>query len=131
MSSKKAVFGPRDSSDGASDTTDASQVDDTGLSDKFSLEPLGDADADIPAGGPAETTPQVSEKASFYAPDPELDTSEAPASGAKKKYMGVERRKTNRRSGSDRRTDVRFELDDSDRRKSEGRRAEDKTPKYW
>jgi hypothetical protein len=48
-----------------------------------------------------------------------------------KKYMGPERRRENRRSGHDRRQDVRFELNKEDRRKTQGRRRDDETPKFW
>ncbi len=48
-----------------------------------------------------------------------------------KKYMGPERRRENRRSGKDRRTDVRFELNKEDRRQSHGRRHDDKSPQFW
>ena len=47
------------------------------------------------------------------------------------KYMGPERRRQTRRSGHDRRLDVRFELNAEDRRKSHGRREEDKCPDFW
>ena len=48
-----------------------------------------------------------------------------------KKYMGPERRRENRRSGHDRRLDVRFELNAEDRRKSHGRRHDDNAPTFW
>ncbi len=47
------------------------------------------------------------------------------------KYMGPERRRDNRRSGHDRRLDVRFELNAEDRRQSHGRREGDKAPQFW
>ena len=47
------------------------------------------------------------------------------------KYMGVERRKDNRRSGIDRRTMVRFEPGKDDRRENHGRRHDDNTPEFW
>ena len=50
---------------------------------------------------------------------------------AKTKYMGPERRRDNRRSGHDRRLDVRFELNAEDRRQSHGRREDDKTAAFW
>jgi len=73
---------------------------------------------------------KVSDKASFYSSDPDLGSSD-PSKRAKKKYSGVERRRANRRSGTDRRADVRFDLDKNDRRQNEGRRESDHTPKYW
>ena len=48
-----------------------------------------------------------------------------------KKYMGQERRRDNRRKAQDRRSDVRFEVDNSDRRQNPGRRKGDETPKFW
>lgn len=42
-----------------------------------------------------------------------------------KKYAGVERRREHRRTGIDRRTDVRFEPGKDDRRKNHGRRHDD------
>lgn len=48
-----------------------------------------------------------------------------------KKYMGPERRRENRRGGKDRRQDVRFELNKEDRRQSQGRRHDDKSPQFW
>jgi len=46
-------------------------------------------------------------------------------------YKGPERRRRNRRSPKDRREQVRFELDKPDRRKNQGQRKADKTPKFW
>ena len=46
-------------------------------------------------------------------------------------YLGMERRIVIRRVAQDRRGDVRFELDNGDRRKNEGRRESDATPKYF
>jgi len=47
------------------------------------------------------------------------------------KYMGPERRRNNRRSGHDRRLDVRFELNTEDRRQSRGRRHDERCPAFW
>lgn len=47
------------------------------------------------------------------------------------KYMGPERRRDNRRSGRDRRLDVRFELNAEDRRQSHGRRHDDRCASFW
>ena len=49
----------------------------------------------------------------------------------KEKYDGVDRRMENRRQGTDRRVDVRFNITKQDRRESAGRRAEDVLPKFW
>lgn len=72
----------------------------------------------------------MSEKAIFG----ELDHSPnavATSSDGEKKYMGQERRKDNRRSGIDRRTDVRFEPGKDDRRQNHGRRHDDNSPTFW
>ena len=129
MSSKKAVFEARDPSGGSGDTIDIHR--DSVSEDALSLEPLDNADAGSPVDASNTITHQVAERASFYAPDPELETTDHSAPGKKKKYSGVERRRTNRRSGDDRRTDARFDLDSTDRRQNQGRREDDQTPKYW
>jgi hypothetical protein len=69
-------------------------------------------------------------KASFYAKDPAPFTSDTSKS-TKKKYMGEERRRGNRRKGQSRRNDVRFDLTKTDRRQSDGRRELDATVKFW
>ena len=46
-------------------------------------------------------------------------------------YTGVERRRSNRRSGHDRRKELRLEIGREDRRKSLGRRRDDTGPKRW
>jgi len=46
-------------------------------------------------------------------------------------YKGVERRRRHRRTRGDRREETRFEINKPDRRVKEGRRAEDKSPKFW
>lgn len=47
------------------------------------------------------------------------------------KYTGPERRRANRRARADRRLEMRFELNSSDRRESAGRRVDDQTMKFW
>lgn len=71
----------------------------------------------------------TSNRSSFYSRDPDrlIRDKEDPK---KKKYLGIERRRKNRRQARDRRIDVRFEMK-SDRRKSEGRREDDATTKFW
>jgi hypothetical protein len=87
-------------------------------------------------------TPSIEEaapstKASFYARDPgaeindPLAIEDGDSSPIKEKYMGMERRRGNRREAKDRRTDVRFDLTNSDRREAQGRRKDDLTPKFW
>lgn len=46
-------------------------------------------------------------------------------------YKGPERRRNHRRLLSDRRMEMRFELDKPDRRTCGGRRASDKRPNFW
>jgi len=72
----------------------------------------------------------TSKKASFYARDPAPFSSD-PLKSGKKKYMGEERRRGNRRKGQNRRADVRFDLTKTDRRQSDGRREHDATVKFW
>ncbi|MEP1469767.1 MAG: hypothetical protein ABJK20_11045 [Halieaceae bacterium] len=58
---------------------------------------------------------------------PQFDTEDL----HEQKYMGPERRRDNRRTGHDRRLDIRFELSAEDRRQSHGRRDGDKAPHFW
>jgi hypothetical protein len=46
-------------------------------------------------------------------------------------YKGAERRRRHRRGHADRRVEMRFELDKTDRRVCSGRRADDKNIKFW
>lgn len=69
-------------------------------------------------------------KASFYSRDMSPPSSDQ-SKPNKKKYMGEERRRKNRRERADRRVDVRFDLTKSDRRKSDGRRETDATVRFW
>lgn len=49
-----------------------------------------------------------------------------------KTYLGVERRRADRRSGHDRRESVRFDNGvSSERRENPGRREDDKTLRFW
>ena len=50
---------------------------------------------------------------------------------AREKYTGPERRRANRRARADRRLEMRYELNSSDRRDSAGRRVDDQTMKFW
>ncbi len=70
------------------------------------------------------------DKASFFARDPSPFASDGAATG-KKKYMGVERRRFNRRALEERRGEIRFELSKEDRRNSTGRRENDSDTKFW
>jgi hypothetical protein len=71
-----------------------------------------------------------SKKASFHARDPAPLTSDTSKSN-KKKYMGEERRRSNRRKGQSRRADVRFDPTKTDRRQANGRREHDASVKFW
>ncbi len=66
----------------------------------------------------------------FESSEPGAAGGKAGASG-KKKYVGVERRRDNRRKQQDRRGEVRFDANSSDRRESHGRREDDNSPKFW
>ena len=48
-----------------------------------------------------------------------------------KKYIGQEKRRVDRRQKTDRRGEVRFDLNTSDRRQKEGRRHNDAATKFW
>ncbi|MFV8818047.1 hypothetical protein [Haliea sp. E17] len=72
----------------------------------------------------------MGDKAIFEVRDLDPGTSSAEVKDGKK-YMGIERRKQNRRSGMDRRTDVRYEPGKDDRRKDHGRRHDDNGPQFW
>lgn len=54
-----------------------------------------------------------------------------PAETRAETYKGPNRRRVHRRNRGDRREEMRFEPDKNDRRVNPGRRAEDKTPKFW
>ena len=70
------------------------------------------------------------EKASFYSRDPDRLIRDK-VDPSKKKYLGIERRREDRRQAQDRRGDVRFDLNKSDRRENEGRREDDAMLKFW
>ena len=69
----------------------------------------------------------MAEKAQFEVRDVGTGASAGDSNDGKQKYMGVERRRANRRTGVDRRTEVRFEPGKDDRRKNWGRRHDDET----
>ena len=66
----------------------------------------------------------MSERAQFEVKDVGIGASGGEA-GGDAKYMGIERRRVHRRTGIDRRTDVRFEPGKDDRRQNHGRRHDD------
>ena len=69
-------------------------------------------------------------KSSFYSRDPTLVPIGGEEQGTKH-FKGDERRNDNRRQSSERRDEVRFDLNSGDRREAEGRRSSDAIPKYW
>jgi hypothetical protein len=130
MSSKKASFESRDPSH-VTGAPDAAKVASDTPSQKATFNAIDIADdsgltIDVPDEGDGE----IAEKPSFYSRDLEVATSDI-SKKDKKKYMGVERRRDNRRKAQDRRSDVRFDLNKSDRRENDGRREDDATAKYW
>ncbi len=131
MASKKAVFESKNLSNTADDNVGSHRGDTVQLDDNLSLEPLADSQPESAPVESNETTGKVGEAASFYAPDPDLAVAETSEPAKNKKYMGEERRRANRRAGTDRRGDVRFDLDKTDRRQNKGRREDDFTPDYW
>ena len=46
-------------------------------------------------------------------------------------HNGINRRRSHRRGNTDRRQELRFELDKPDRRRVAGRRKDDKRPSFW
>lgn len=66
----------------------------------------------------------------FDALESDAAAEHADKAGARK-YAGPERRRENRRKQQDRRGEVRFDTKSSDRRESQGRRADDTSPKFW
>ncbi len=72
----------------------------------------------------------MNSKSSFYAQRPSAETQANVASPARI-YKGEDRRLQPRRMHTDRREDVRFELDKEDRRLNQGRRNDDNTPQFW
>lgn len=66
----------------------------------------------------------MSERAQFEVKDVGTGSGGAQAAGDTN-YTGMERRSVHRRTGIDRRTDVRFEPGKDDRRKNHGRRHDD------
>ncbi len=77
-----------------------------------------------------EGSAMTSHRASFYSRDPDrlIRDKKDPS---KKKFIGMERRRANRRRAQDRRVDVRFDLTKTERRQLVGRREDDATPKFW
>lgn len=88
------------------------------------------SDIDFATGKPLDDGTEVAEKTSFYSRDPEFGhASFAPQNAGR--YTGMERRKSSRRSGNERRNDIRFDTDKKDRRRGHGRREDDAPPDYW
>jgi hypothetical protein len=98
-------------------------------SDKTFLTPEDPIAGAKPAtGGNDRATPST--KASFYSRDTTAVSSDL-LHPIKKKYMGVERRREDRRKAQDRRDSVRFDLTKVDRRETCGRRKNDASIKFW
>jgi hypothetical protein len=131
MSSKKASFESRDLSHVSDAAPDAGKVARDTPPQKATFDAIDIADdSGLTIDMPDEGDGEIAENPSFYSRDPEVATSDI-SKKEKKKYMGVERRRDNRRKAQDRRSDVRFDLDKSDRRENDGRREDDATVKYW
>ena len=94
----------------------------------FAVEEDENPDPQQPSSG--EASSRAPGKAQFES----MEVSATSYSGDKsksKKYMRPEQRRGHRRSGEERRKDIRFELDKEDRRKNQGRRRDDETPDFW
>lgn len=131
MSSKKASFESRDPSHVTGKPPNVSETSDNTPSQKASFHSKDPSDGPgLTLDTPDEDGGNISEKASFYSRDANPGTNDV-SKKDKKKYMGVERRRDNRRKAQDRRGDVRFDVTKSDRRQSDGRREGDSSPKFW
>jgi len=73
----------------------------------------------------------MAKRAQFEVRDVGQGSSSDDSGEGNKKYTGVERRRGNRRSGKERRTEVRFEINKEDRRQNHGRRHDDNSPTFW
>ena len=71
-----------------------------------------------------------SERNSFYSRSPKSSGLDE-AKPLTLPYVGTERRTRLRRTKGDRRDEIRFDLSKPDRRRLDGRRAEDVLPKFW
>lgn len=131
MPSKKAVFEARDPSSTPDSSLGTLKGDDEGTVETASLESKKLSQIDFNTGESVQDTDEVAENSSFYTRDTKLESTDQPELEEKGKYMGVERRRRNRRSRSDRRADVRFDLEKSDRRQYNSRRENDGGPSYW
>ncbi|NQX88839.1 MAG: hypothetical protein HRT77_09250 [Halioglobus sp.] len=134
MSSKKAVFETKDPSHATDSVygavpTRKNDVDAPVSKDALKTRQL--AEFDFETGNPVEDGAEVAETSSFYTRDPGLGSGAAFQPGREGTYTGLDRRKIKRRSGIDRRNNVRFDLNKSDRRSSNGRREDDSDLQYW
>ncbi len=128
MTSGKATFYSKDPASAGNDKSGGIKKDAGASSGKatfYSKDPTSTIDDQLGIKEDCGST-----KASFYSRDPTPATSDLSKSN-KKKYMGEERRRKNRRVTQDRRNDVRFDLTKTERRQSDGRRATDNTVKFW
>ena len=132
MSSKKASFESKDPSYVADAPLDGGRPADETFTRKAAFPSIDLAeDFHLPAQEPNEEKEENTEKkASFYARDPDVGTSTV-SEPSRKKYMEEERRNHNRRKADDRRSDVRFDVNKTDRRQANGRRKDDALVKYW
>lgn len=93
-----------------------------------SRDPSSQTGTKAPSDSPG-STPPTRQRATFDSSDLTAPTSSKNEN--LHKYMGVERRRIDRRSTAERRADVRFEFGKEDRRKDHGRRDNDKGPDFW
>ncbi|MDC0362273.1 hypothetical protein OAN12_04445 [Halioglobus sp.] len=140
MSSKKASFESRDPSYKTPDSAGNGFTKQDGAVDfgndagapidwKTTDEPVAAKDL-LAQGNPLTPGEDASDKGSFYARDMGSSAKGKTLDNTKKPYTGKERRRLNRRARQDRRCDIRFELDKSDRRKNSGRRESDSSPTF-
>ena len=79
--------------------------------------------------GDATTEAPAVPLASFYTPDPNVGQRSS-ATQDHNTFVGEERRRDNRRKRKERRSAVRFDTDEGDRRQRSGRRVDDASKQY-
>ena len=131
MASKKASFDSRDPSYTSVDTAVDFDSDTAGPIDWKTSDEAAPVEGLIAPDKPLTPGIDASDEGSFYMRDIGSHDTSKTTGETKKAYTGRERRRINRRSQQDRRSDIRFELDKNDRRQHSGRRENDFSSKIW
>ena len=140
MSSKKASFDSRDPSYMATDTAEnrstkphektASSADVDALVNWHTTDDPVLKENPIAPDKSSPPAKDASSQSSFYERDTDPGGNYEAQDNTRKTYTGKERRRFNRRTQEDRRSDIRFELDKNNRRKDSGRRENDAAPTF-